>query len=216
MPAAVATMSAPARGDTVDRRPLRLPGEGLLLRTGLPADARALHRIRGEASVARWWGSPAPEDEIAAGLRGQGDEVALVIEVDGEVAGGIQFLEENDPAYRHASIDVYLAERFQGRALGREAVRVLAAHLLDVRGHHRLTIDPALANERAIRAYESLGFRRVGVLRQYERAPDGNWRDGLLLDLLAGELVGGTATPGRPRTDRTAGPSSIGRRSART
>ena len=29
----------------------------------------------------------------------------------------------------------------------------------------------------------------VGVLRAYERAPDGSWRDGLLMDLLADELV---------------------------
>ena len=51
-----------------------------------------------------------------------------------------------------------------------------------------MTIDPAAANTRAIRAYEKIGFRPVGVMRQYERAPDGTWRDGLLMDLLAGEL----------------------------
>jgi aminoglycoside 6'-N-acetyltransferase len=50
------------------------------------------------------------------------------------------------------------------------------------------TIDPAAANEWAIRAYESVGFRRVGVMRQYWRGPDGAWRDGLLMDLLAEEL----------------------------
>jgi aminoglycoside 6'-N-acetyltransferase len=33
-----------------------------------------------------------------------------------------------------------------------------------------------------------MGFRRVGVLRRYERDPGGGWRDGLLLDLLAEEL----------------------------
>ena len=30
----------------------------------------------------------------------------------------------------------------------------------------------AAANHRAIRCYEKVGFRRVGVLRQYERGPD--------------------------------------------
>ncbi len=49
-------------------------------------------------------------------------------------------------------------------------------------------IDPALANERAIRAYAAVGFRRVGILRRYERGPDGVWEDGLLMDLLAEEL----------------------------
>jgi len=33
-----------------------------------------------------------------------------------------------------------------------------------------------------------MGFRRVGVMRQYERSPEGVWRDGLLMDMLRGEL----------------------------
>ena len=57
-------------------------------------------------------------------------------------------------------------------------------HLFDERGHHRITIDPAAANTRAIRCYEAVGFERVGVMRQYERGDDGTWRDGLLLELL--------------------------------
>jgi ketosteroid isomerase-like protein len=54
-------------------------------------------------------------------------------------------------------------------------------------GHHRFTIDPAAENGRAIRAYASLGFWPVGVLRRYERGPDGDWRDALLMDLVLGE-----------------------------
>jgi aminoglycoside 6'-N-acetyltransferase len=62
-------------------------------------------------------------------------------------------------------------------------------HLIEDRGHHRLTIDPAAQNGRAIRCYEQAGFKRVGRLREYWRDPDGVWRDGLLLDLLAKELT---------------------------
>jgi aminoglycoside 6'-N-acetyltransferase len=69
------------------------------------------------------------------------------------------------------------------------AIRALARYLIDVRGHHRLTIDPAAANERAIHAYRRVGFRPVGIMRRYERGPDGTWHDGLLMDLLAGELT---------------------------
>ena len=50
-------------------------------------------------------------------------------------------------------------------------------------------IDPATDNEAAIRAYAKVGFRRVGVMRQYERGPDGSWHDGLLMELLADELI---------------------------
>lgn len=65
---------------------------------------------------------------------------------------------------------------------------MLARHLFDDRRHHRLVIDPAAANTRAIRAYERVGFRAVGVMRAYERGADGTWHDNLLMDMLADEL----------------------------
>jgi aminoglycoside 6'-N-acetyltransferase len=50
-------------------------------------------------------------------------------------------------------------------------------------------IDPAASNARAIRSYERVGFRPVGVMRRYERGRDGGWRDGLLMDLLPEDLT---------------------------
>jgi aminoglycoside 6'-N-acetyltransferase len=85
-------------------------------------------------------------------------------------------------------MDIFLAPDRHGQGLGTDALRTLARHLIDDRGHHRLVIDPAVANTRAIGAYEKLGFRPVGVMRQVERSPDGEWRDALLMDLLADEL----------------------------
>ena len=38
---------------------------------------------------------------------------------------------------------------------------------------------------------EDLGFLPVGVLRAYERGPDGTFHDGLLMDLLRDEVVPG-------------------------
>ena len=65
----------------------------------------------------------------------------------------------------------------------------MARFLIDARGHHRLVIDPAADNERAIRCYRSVGFRPVGIMRQYERGLDGSFHDGLLMDLVAEELT---------------------------
>jgi aminoglycoside 6'-N-acetyltransferase len=62
--------------------------------------------------------------------------------------------------------------------------------LIDERGHHRNTIDPAADNAAAIRAYEKAGFKPVGVMRRYERDTGGDgWHDGLLMELLADELT---------------------------
>ncbi|MDQ1584291.1 MAG: hypothetical protein QOF36_2345 [Microbacteriaceae bacterium] len=129
---------------------------------------------------------------------------------EGTVRGMIQYDEENEPMYRHASIDIFLDPAVHGRGLGRDAVRTLALHLVRDRGHHRLVIDPAADNEPAIRCYTAVGFRPVGLMRAYERDVDGNgWHDGLLMDLLADDLSGlaRTAEP-QPTTapERTAEP----------
>jgi aminoglycoside 6'-N-acetyltransferase len=164
---------------------IRLSGPRVLLRSTTPDDAARLLPIRNEPEVRRWWSDlePGEMEEFVA------DEHSLAIEVDGEVVGAIQFFEEEDPMYRQANIDLYLTTSRHGHGLGSEAVRVLARHLLEERGHHRLTIDPAAANRAAIRAYERVGFRPVGVMRSYERGPDGTFHDGLLMELLAEDLT---------------------------
>lgn len=167
----------------------RLHGARVILREPTAADIGALAAIQAEPGVARWW----PPDDAEALRRllldPDVDVVPWVIEHDGLVVGFIQDWEETDPDYRHAGIDLFLTTSVQGQGLGPDAVRTLAAHLLDDRGHHRLTIDPVAANERAIRAYAKVGFRPVGRLRAYQRTADGGWEDGLLMELLADELV---------------------------
>ena len=171
-----------------DRRPT-LAGRRVRLRPGRPEDAPRLHSILREPSVSRWWGEPDPVTVIEEDLRGSGSAAMLVVEIEGEVAGGIQYDEQEDPMYRHAGIDIFLGGRFQGQGAGREAVTLLARFLFEQRGHHRLIIDPAAANDRAIRCYARVGFRPVGVMRQYERGGDGSFHDGLLMDLLRDELA---------------------------
>ena len=168
-----------------------LAGRVVTIRPGGAGDATRLHAILAEPSVAQWWGEPDPVAAIEDDLYGDGSSVLLVVEIGGQVAGGIQYHEEDDPMYRHAGIDIYLGTGFQGRGAGTEAVGLLARYLFEQRGHHRLIIDPAAANERAIRSYTKVGFRPVGVMRQYERGPDGRFHDGLLMDLLPGELFAG-------------------------
>ncbi len=81
-------------------------------------------------------------------------------------------------------------DAFGHRLLHREALLVAARWLIEQRGHHRLIIDPAATNTRAIDTYASLGFKPVGVMRRYERDADGDgWHDGLLMDLLAEDLT---------------------------
>jgi aminoglycoside 6'-N-acetyltransferase len=158
------------------------------LRPVTPDDAAALAEILADPSVAPWWGTFDAEKLRQDVIEPPSDVGSFVIEVEGSVAGLIQYSEENEPDYRHAGIDIAVGSSWQGRGIGPDAIRTLARHLFEERGHHRLTIDPAVANDRAIRAYERVGFRPVGIMRAYERGADGVWHDGLLMDLLRDEL----------------------------
>lgn len=169
--------------DPASDRPV-LRGARVTLRPAVADDAPALAAILAEPAVAAWW----PRYDLDR-VRDELEE-ALAIEIDGAVQGWLFVEEEDDPDYRHVALDIALAPALHGRGYGSETLRLAIRHWIEARGHHRFSIDPAAANEPAIRAYAAIGFRPVGVLRQHERAPDGSWRDGLLMDLLADELVG--------------------------
>jgi len=144
-----------------------------------------LRRILRTPEVWRRWGDESPQwprDDPSA--------TPFAVLLDGVVRGLVQYSEEDEPAYRHASIDIFLDPLVHRRGVGRDAVRTVARHLVRERGHHRLVIDPAADNEPAIRCYAAVGFRPVGIMRRYERDADGTgWHDGLLMDLLAEDLA---------------------------
>jgi len=166
-----------------------LEGSFIRLRPPTRADIPALVRIRLTAEVYdRWRGG----DDMVAAIEedlAEPGSTPYVIEVDGRVAGWIQWAAEDDPDYRHATIDIYLDPAVHGHGYGTDAVRTLARHLIVDHGHHRLEIDPAADNIPAIRCYTKVGFRPVGILRLRELGRDGSWHDSLLMDMLAEEFV---------------------------
>lgn len=165
---------------------LGLLGERVGLRPLTASDLPPLTALFRSPSVARWWGAVS-EDELCE-LAAADEPTAFAVVLDGATIGLVQYGEEADPDYRHASIDIAIHPDAQGRGLGTDAVRTLARYLIEARGHHRLTIDPAVDNEVAIACYRKVGFRPVGIMRRYERTSEGDWRDGLLMELLAEQL----------------------------
>ena len=152
-----------------------------MLRPLQAADVPELTRIIDTPAVARWWDDGAPWEES--------DATMLTIVAEDRIAGLIQYAEELDRKYRHASIDIFVDPALHGRGIGTEAIRQLARHLIEERGHHRITIDPAAANMQAIRAYEKAGFRHVG--RRRDALLHGGRRfDEVLMDAVPGDLTG--------------------------
>jgi aminoglycoside 6'-N-acetyltransferase len=144
----------------------------LELRSFRSADSEALEALFAEPEVRRWW--PDPDYDRDNGW---------VVEVGGDLAGWVQYEDDSYEWDPSVALDIALTTALHGRGHGRRALRLAIEHFA-AEGHHRFTIDPDVANERAIRSYAAVSFKPVGVLRAYGRDPEGGWHDGLLMDLI--------------------------------
>ncbi len=169
---------------------LILRGDRVVLRRMAEADVPRIAEIISNPEVEQWW-TYHDEARLHRELFEDPEVVPFAVMRDGEVVGVIEYYEQTDPDYRSAGIDIALdPECCVGQGLGPDALKTLIRYLFEELDHHRVIIDPAVANARAVAAYEKVGFRRVGVMRQYERGSDGTWRDNVLLDLLRDEFEG--------------------------
>lgn len=100
------------------------------LRPVVRDDVPTLQSFLDEPEVGRWWPPPPTDEDFPFD---EPELVVLAIEVDGRVAGLVQYL-GLEPDYRHASIDVFLGGAFHGRGLGPDAVRTVVRHLILDRG----------------------------------------------------------------------------------
>lgn len=164
-----------------------LYGTTVTLRPVRDDDVGRLSEILAEPEVAEWW-PRYDEDRVRREFVDSPDIKAFAIEVEGDLVGSVQYHEEPAREYRYATVDVFLDPAWQGKGLGTDAIRTISRYLVYDKGHHRLAIDPAADNIKAIRAYQRVGFKPVGIMRSYQRDAEGSWSDGLLMDLLKRDL----------------------------
>jgi len=145
-------------------------GERTHLRPATPADTDLLHGWFADPEVHRFWGgSPKSRDEVEAkyvGGRSPAVE-SFIVERDGEPIGYIQHWSD---AEGEGGLDMFLVPDARGQGLGPDAGRALAAYASEELGWKRVTVDPAIGNERAIKAWERAGFRTE---REWPDHPDG-------------------------------------------
>ena len=129
---------------------MELAGSLVTLRSVVAADEQALVTIRSTPEVhARWRG----DDLHAEFVENLADDDVVrlaIVEPNGAVVGLIQFEEEPDHEYRHASVDIYVDPGWHRRGFALDAINTVAHHLFTNGGHHRITIDPAADNHAAI------------------------------------------------------------------
>lgn len=162
---------------------MELFSERLRLHEAKVADLARLREIIQAPGTAEWWGEYDGSDDDDVLLEG------WTVRTEGRIIGWIGAEEEPSTRFASVQLDIMIAPEEHGHGFGPEALRAVIDHFAE-RGHHRFTIDPAITNERAIKVYEEVGFRRIGIARQYERlSEDGEWLDGLLMDLIVGDLA---------------------------
>ncbi len=118
-----------------------------------------------DPEVERFWdGHMFTSEEMATRLMRPHVD-AYIVETDGEPVGYIQAWFGD--TVEVGGLDMFLIPSVRGRALGPDAAKTLASYLVTHAGRQRVTVDPYLWNEQAIRGWRKAGFRPVE-----EREPD--------------------------------------------
>ena len=108
--------------------------------------------------------------EEAPALRAAGSAVTLtILEPGSDDCRGQIHADRFDWEHAHANVAIWVAPDARGRGLGSHALALAAGWLIDACDLVRVQLLTPPDNDAAIRAAESAGFTREGVLRAHAR-----------------------------------------------
>jgi len=164
-----------------------MSGARFTFRTLSESDIPMLHRWLRRPHLLEWWRGEQSLQDVRAKylprIRTEDGARPFIALLDGEPAGYIQYYlaDKGDPDWWPdwwpdgpgpgvLGIDQFLADPERlGRGLGTLMVSAFVARLFEDPSVTEIRVDPHPDNERAIRCYEKVGFRRVGPFT----SPDG-------------------------------------------
>ncbi len=137
-----------------------LHGEFTVVRPATADDVDLLVDWHADPDVARYWdGETFTREEMLLRLA-RPDVDPYVVQEDDEPVGYLQaWFDDDSPD--DGGLDMFLMPAARGRGLGPDGARTLARWLLSAGQRRRLTVDPYLSNEGAVRAWSKAGFRPV-------------------------------------------------------
>jgi UDP-4-amino-4,6-dideoxy-N-acetyl-beta-L-altrosamine N-acetyltransferase len=105
---------------------------------------------------------------------------------------GVTGLTQIDWVNRHAGFGLLIGEKEEwGNGYGTEATRLVVRHAFTALNLNRVWLHVYEYNERALRAYEKVGFKKEGALRQ-EKFREGRYWDTITMAILREEWEAGT------------------------
>jgi RimJ/RimL family protein N-acetyltransferase len=112
--------------------------------------------------------------------------LAIVLRQDNRLIGATS-LHQIDFGNRHCSFGIMIGDPSEwGKGHGTEATRLIVGHAFETLNLNRVWLHVYEYNPRGIRAYEKVGFRREGVLRQ-DSYRDGRYWDTIVMGILRDE-----------------------------
>lgn len=110
--------------------------------------------------------------------RGGRDNANFPIEADGKLIGGCALFDFNSTAHT-CQLGITIGDKdYWGKGYGREAISLLVNYAFQYRNLHKVFLSVLGKNERAIRAYQAVGFAEEGRLREHV------WSNGAYDDLV--------------------------------
>ena len=176
---------------------LELRSEGVLLRFPRGSDYKAWAALRRQSrKFLEPWEPLWTADELERTAwrerlrqygqdrrRGTGQTFFIFERQGNRLAGGITIGNIRRGVAQSAHIGYWMGEKFAGRGLMSEAVRLLVDHGFGTLGLHRIEAACIPQNKRSIRVLEKAGFSSEGLLRSYLRI-NGVWQDHMLFSLI--------------------------------
>jgi UDP-4-amino-4,6-dideoxy-N-acetyl-beta-L-altrosamine N-acetyltransferase len=114
----------------------------------------------------------------------------LVVRKDGDLPIGVAALFQIDHRHRKAEFGITIGDKAcWSQAYGQEITRTLVEFGFKTLNLNRIQLHVYEYNQRGIRCYEKVGFRKEGVLRQ-DQFHDGRYWDTIVMSVLRAEWKG--------------------------
>jgi RimJ/RimL family protein N-acetyltransferase len=174
------------------RRSVSLQGRQVSLRSARPGDQAALERLRADPEIDYFMGIEGPAATLLWRHVYLGDQSGaladLVVTGEGdEPIGLISFWDRPIPQDA-AEISIWVGQGYRDEGKGTEALRLALRYAFGELKLHKVYLRVLAYNARAIRAYQKVGFRPEGTLREEMRI-DGRWHDLIYMGVLTHEFA---------------------------
>ncbi|HNW24063.1 MAG TPA: GNAT family protein [Candidatus Cloacimonas sp.] len=117
------------------------------------------------------------------------EHIFAIVEKDTNKVIGNCGIHNVSQVHRNASLGIFIGEKtFWNQGIGAEAINLLLDFAFNILNLHNIYLSVMSYNKRAIRCYEKIGFKKIGVQREFMFV-SGKYHDVYLYDMLASEFT---------------------------